>query len=42
MNDAKNLKEHQISKQIQIKNESKYLKEPQISKETEITNEAQT
>ena len=41
MNDPKNLKEHQISKQIQIKNESKNLKEPQISKETEITNEAQ-
>jgi hypothetical protein len=41
MNEPQNLKECQISKQIQIKNESKNLKEPQISKETEIKNKAQ-
>ena len=37
----KNLKEHQISKEIHITNETEILKEPQISKEAHVTNEPQ-
>ena len=41
MNEPQNLKEHQISKQTQIRNQLLILKHDQISNETQITNNAQ-
>ena len=38
MNEPQILKEHQISKETQIKNKHQNLKDRQISKETQTTN----